>query len=525
MMRLHRLVGSLLFGTIVGCSHRASSPEMDCSLSNVRCVSGAPGSTQEYATIQSCADAAQPGETCLVLDGTYDERVTPPRSGSEGSPITFRGAGKAVLRGFDVRQRSDIDIIGLEMTDAGMSADSIATILLESSSRIRIVENSIHDTSNTYCVRMRAMEPAGASDHVTVRNNVISRCGSLSQTSPGIGIGVFGDENLVEGNDLSHLGDDFTRVTGGDFIVIRNNTFHDNSLDDWSGSGAHIDGMQNYCSANGLATRHLLVEGNRMVDTPSPDTHFVIYQDYEPCGDSEFVVRYNVARNVGSYVQINDVATPNVRLYNNTFSTIGVAFSPMAWATLGFNNASLGGKLINNIFYDTVRNGGYVYDVDESSIPGFVANHNLAYGSACGASCAWAEPITSEPDVVLNQNPMFVSETDLALRAGSPAVDRGGHLTRVAGSDSGAGSSLLVEDAGFFQDGWAGAEPDWIAVGDTANSVQISSIDYAANTILLANPISRSADDPVWLFRISDGSQVLYGSAPDIGALERSSGF
>lgn len=50
-----------------------------------------------FRTIQKCANVAQAGDTCTIRAGTYREVVTPARSGSAGSPITFRAyAGEAV---------------------------------------------------------------------------------------------------------------------------------------------------------------------------------------------------------------------------------------------------------------------------------------------------------------------------------------------------------------------------------------------------------------------------------------------
>lgn len=58
---------------------------------------------QAFRTIQHCADVAQPGDTCLVLDGTYRETVRPARSGAAGRPITFAAAPGAhpVIDGAD----------------------------------------------------------------------------------------------------------------------------------------------------------------------------------------------------------------------------------------------------------------------------------------------------------------------------------------------------------------------------------------------------------------------------------------
>jgi hypothetical protein len=50
-----------------------------------------PGtSASPFRTIQKCADVMVAGDTCLVRSGTYRETVTPARSGTSGSPITYR---------------------------------------------------------------------------------------------------------------------------------------------------------------------------------------------------------------------------------------------------------------------------------------------------------------------------------------------------------------------------------------------------------------------------------------------------
>ncbi|MEE1736855.1 right-handed parallel beta-helix repeat-containing protein [Streptomyces sp. BE147] len=61
-----------------------------------------------FQHIQRCADVMQPGDTCLIQSGTYDETVVPARSGTAGLPITYRAApgakvtlsGTAPVRGF-----------------------------------------------------------------------------------------------------------------------------------------------------------------------------------------------------------------------------------------------------------------------------------------------------------------------------------------------------------------------------------------------------------------------------------------
>ncbi len=79
----------------------------------------------------------------------------------------------------------------------------------------------------------------------------------------------------------------------------------------------------------------------------------------------------------------------------------------------------------------------------------------------------------------------------------------------------------------YFEDGTWGSDvargatffPDWIAVGSTANVVQISGIDYSKNTLMLAAPISGATRLPSGSSR-SDGEVVLSGAGPDFGASE-----
>ncbi|QMU71686.1 hypothetical protein GXP74_29020 [Streptacidiphilus sp. P02-A3a] len=57
-----------------------------------------PGtSAGPFQTIQHCANVAVAGDTCLIDSGTYRETVTPPSSGSAGSPITFASAPGATV--------------------------------------------------------------------------------------------------------------------------------------------------------------------------------------------------------------------------------------------------------------------------------------------------------------------------------------------------------------------------------------------------------------------------------------------
>ena len=487
-----------------------------------------PGTqTQPWRTIQKAADTMAAGDTAIVQAGAYDERVTITRSGSPGNLITFQASGNAKVKAFTLTDRSYITIQGFEVTHLGFNPEPspgsspTSSFFLTSSSNIQIIGNYIHDT-HSVCIRLSyAITPSTASNNTLIKNNTIAHCGAISP-SEASGVVVIGNSNLVEGNDISRIGEDFNLVLGGDFNVIRNNIWHDNFNADFPGSVAHIDGVQNYCSAGGLAFHYLLIENNTLYNAPDVHSHFVIFRDIGNCGNSDVIIRHTTVRNLGSYFLHTGLTPPdggrNIRIYNNDAIDILVSQNPKAFGAIGYNGGSTGGKLINNIFYNTVRDGGWVYSVDDTSQLGFDAHNNLAYNT--GYTGFWGLPIGSETGVILNQDPLFTGATDFHLQASSPAIDKGGYLTQVAASDAGSGTQLIVNDAGFFQDGWAGVNPDWIAVGSAGNVAQIQSIDYASNIITLATPLSRVSGDPIFLFKGSSGQQVLYGSAPDIGAYE-----
>ena len=102
-------------------------------------------------------------------------------------------------------------------------------------------------------------------------------------------------------------------------------------------------------------------------------------------------------------------------------------------------------------------------------------------------------------------NPLFANyPTDASLEVGSPAKAAGVALTAVAKADTASGTTLLVDDARYFQPGWAGVNADWIRIGDTTK-IQISSIDYTTEHDHTGSAIARSPGDPIYLYRNSDG--------------------
>jgi hypothetical protein len=466
-----------------------------------------------WLTIGKCASTLVAGDACMVkTGGVYDERVSESTSGAAGGPIAYQaetGSPRPVVRGFTI-SGDYVTIEGFEITNAGMSDDSTPSILHSGTDNVQIRNNYFHDTSG---IAIRSSPFASSkSTNCVISGNTITRIGP--PTSRSIGIQVWADHCLIEDNDISHV-EDHIRNHGW-YFVVRNNTWHDNY--DAEAPGAHFDGWQSFCSSTTESANFTLIEGNQIYDMPDSNSHFGLINGTDACGGTTtVVVRHNVVlKNLGSGFWYSDDNEQSMaiyhKVYNNTVRESLRATGNHVTVTL---SGTQYGSVLNNIFYDAIsENPPYnVYSITASSNAGC----NLAYMSS--GSKSWGT-IASEPGAVLNENPLFAGGDDLTLQTGSPAIDAGCPLTRVSAADTGSGTALVVDDARFFQDGWAGVPADWIAVGSSDNTAEIVSIDYDANTVTLATPLARSPAEPVWLYKNSTGSTVLRGSAPDIGAFE-----
>lgn len=464
-----------------------------------------------YTTIQACATAAVAGDSCTVFAGTYGETVTPANSGSAGNVVTYivNSGDTVVMHGWVLGSKSYLTIDGFEIT-AGQ-------ITIVAPDHIIIQNNYIHNTTSR-CINGPITTASGASTYITVKNNILDLCGDGTQQ----GIYVEGNHWLIDGNTFSRLEDGIALY--GDRHVIRNNHFGPLHVAD-VGPTVHPDALESSCAGDYPLTR-MLFENNVILDWGPDDSnaHTLLLRDTNSCGQSDQIIRFNATLNTGSYWISNDTNSLNERIYNNSVSNTQVALSPKDFVdSPAFTNGSTGGKVINNILTNMTRVGSadYCYYQDSSSLTGFIEHHNLCFNT--GWSGAWQTPLSGKAaSDIYNSDPTFVAPlTDLHLIAGSPAIGTGGQLTTVAGGDSGSGTSLVVVDAGFFQDGYGitNVQADWIRVG-ASSTAQISSINYATNTITLVSGITRSSGDNVFLYKNSNGTVVLNGSAPDMGAYQ-----
>ena len=501
-----------------------------------------------YTTIQSCASAMASGDTCTVYAGTYNENVTVP-AGATGNykTITVNGSDVVTVNGFTLNSHTKLigncptptpgnapaaGSCGFTITNPSSPKSGACVGWTSSITDFYIVNNVMTEcgSSGGYMV---GSSYTISSNHGYIQGNTLSyacvNSGSINhgECNP---IMPFGDHYLIEGNDLSHytLAIDF----GTNYSIYRNNTFHDQYETEASGN-YHTDVFFSEPGAGvSYTVEYNVFEGNLQYNAFGANAKTDLFQNDSgtTCPKCFNVIfRHNIISRIGSGAASN-YYWPNIMSYNSTVVD-ALSDGTASNGTADYAQMSTNGAYLNQLYYFSFASGTN-FNIYQCGL-GCNFGHSLYW---CAGSCTsvWgnlpAVPFLNDPGNK-NANPMFVNyispgnaSNDYHLQAGSPARNAGTNLTTVASGDSGSGTSLVVNDAAYFQDGYglsnaySTVSGDCIAVGTASNHVCVTAVNYATNTLTLASSISRSVGEDVYLYSKSDGVQVLTGSAPDLGA-------
>lgn len=527
-----------------------------------------PGSLEQpWATLRKATQEAIPGDTIIIRAGTYYEPLVPLRSGTEESPITYQAyenetplldGQESIIRLIEVRNLEYIVIDGLRVQHPRLN-----WALLEYSNHITLQNmqfmNPEYPTDTVrdfWGVRVRY------SSFNKILNSTFDRWGRYENgDQEGNHIGINGNEeqggyNLIEGNVFTH-GAQGCIIVNAPYNIIRNNIF-DN---DWQ-KGIYVAWFTNPGDeppGTEWPAIGNLIENNQFVRSNNSDTQHGGL-GYEGTSVNT-IIRRNVIRNsdhLGLLVTVfGDYALRDygTHIYNNTIVNNGLERFEYEGTGVAITNHGLETELHdevvkNNIIFGNLPGqGGAVHQLslnvtgsaNNPPFAGTVIAGNLIespHAEACevalqnngngdgncpiyvfevgDANAAWFNE--KYPDAFygnIEGDPLFTTYDaanntfDLTLQSDSPAIDAGVALTVT--KEAGSGTEIVVEDAGYFHDGYKGMiDADTIVIGN--ETVTIVTIDYAANRITVDREIEWDANTPVNLSFNGDG--------PDIGAFE-----
>lgn len=529
---------------------------------------------------------AAAGDTVYLRGGTYGTTLQPANSGTLANRIVFAAyTGETPVitvpgsgYGFILDNNSYVKITGITFKNNYVTGN-----IRNSSHHNELSYNVfIHDPGNTGGEGIKIYSTYSSpgtefSTHNWIHHNYFSRLVSSDPCGEGvdwitIGHAYSSSYNQTEGENYNTIEDNYfeyvahTQVDNyGTYTVIKNNISHN---EPWiTGCTSPPNGntpIYTNFAYNGMYGHrnfqltddynrdgtYVLVEGNRLGHASNnPGNNGPMNLD---AASGKNIIRYNYLYNgmqTGMYFKYGGSTTKgsggsgphDQHIYNNTIYHNGYGYD---WVTYAHDNYDGHGVsqycsgtcptnnvIKNNIVYD--NGNGDICNLWTAKASCSPSSNDIVVNNWTTAN---GDPKFVNPDVsdTLSQN-LFSSvhgyattpTPNLALQSSSPAIDGGTYLAQANGSGSNS-TTLVVNDASYFQDGTWGSDlargvtlfPDWIAIGTVKNTVQIRSINYATNTITLASPMTWSNGAPVWLYKKSDGAVVLAGAAPDYGANE-----
>ena len=371
--------------------------------------------TNAWRTIQHAVNAMPSGETAIVAQGTYNERVSIVRDGITVQADPNAASTPVVAQGFDLAARN-VTVNGFEISFQNNGTPNGFGVYVHDASNVVVENNYIHDL----CHDGIFMESTVS--NVQVLNNKIVH----AQMS---GIEIDGTGDLAQGNEIwgtyqhpAVLGGIFAGCTndgGGDadadairFFgtnhIIRSNYAHDIEFD--FGNTAlpnpdpHTDCFQTW-GASGESTSNILIDRNWCVwpsngSLGTQDEVSSIEALDGPVSNITFQnnIFQDMLRGVNA-TQDGGQVIGQLNFYNNTFDHL-------AQEAIVVDGGARTDNVENNIFYDIVGGDGFIsYSSGETFLD------NVFYTRAgAPSSGVWWGGGAKPPFLAVN--PMFVSSGD-----------------------------------------------------------------------------------------------------------------
>jgi len=434
-------LGLVLSGALLTSSGACSSKQPKSAATGATIVVAKSGGA--YSTIQAGLNAAQPGDTVDVQAGTYNERVTFPRSGTAGKYITLRGEPGAIIDG-----------TGLFDTLTG----TCGLVYIENRSYVKVIgltiQNAVKSSSKIF---QAGIWVRGAGSFIEIRNNTVSNIVNSTRTSGCHGIAVYGTNGttplsnvIVDGNEVTRCktGWSESMVLNGNVenFVVSHNKVHDND-----NIGIDFIGFEGECptpaldqARNGVCTdnvvynitsygnpaygtdrsadglyvdggKNIIIERNKVDNC---DIAIELASEHRGKSTEGITVRNNFASRsyqgnleMGGYAANKGNAVNCVLVNNTTYQGTG--------GEIVVQNNCNGITIKNNILVRTDSSVGYIVQWGKNNT-NMTVNNNLYFGGSTTSPGAWPDSaaLFADPQLVNTYLDMHVSLT-------SPAVDRG----------------------------------------------------------------------------------------------------
>ncbi|MBP1656105.1 MAG: hypothetical protein H6Q31_706 [Bacteroidetes bacterium] len=319
---------------------------------------------------------------------------------------------------------------------------------------------------------------------------------------------------IIRNNVMGNAAENAIDLKGAGHTIIENNLIYSSSGDDDGPIGGHDAGSGGGVTANpNNPTRNTIVRKNVIWD------HCTGLDMAE--GDHYF--NNTILNNRRTWQGPNQTGNNHVALRAFNYPNAKRAFlnNIVAGQSGGGMYEWLmdwGDKfhLDNNLYYEPGAQVRFLHRKDGAMI----ATVGLGSWKSELASYGGYRYVRGKDGSAIEADPAFVnapvyaagydSNWDFGLKSSSPGVDAGTAVTTATSGGSGS-TTLTVDDAYFFCDGFGITEGDLIRV-DSGAAVRILAIDHNRNLITLSEPRTWSSGSGV--------SLSYSGQAPDIGAYE-----
>jgi len=519
-----------------------------------------------WKTITKANSTLTAGDTVEVRGGTYsNQQIAPSNSGtSDSNRITYKAYQSEIpllthSTRRDVIVLSNRDYVTVDGFHANGGPGFYTDATIEAWGDFSNTSHCIFKNLDfRYCKGYSAWRFQSGSEYNQILDSsfdavgywdTYSFTGSHDDTGSMLFLGDGCDYNLIQGNTFTRGGHDLMRIES-DYNVIKNNIWS-NTFETYSGSAFSFksgdvdpgDKVGNRAFSLKNVSNRNLIEGNWISAIPETvdnekgsaikmlGTANILRQNFFYDNTTEGAVVSTVVGSDDATIGVN-----NRFYHNNIFNCYGPAWN------LSSNTAAVGepvdNHFKNNIIYKMRQGSGIEWDEEfrfDKNLNTFYGNefagakvqgNCVAYDSGAtdqvvqkGTSAISLTAAESSYSSTFSDNiqadPEWASSTpaDLAgfaLQEGSPCAGAAVNLTTADGS--GSGTSLTVDDASYFSDGFGIVPGDYIQIGLADTSVQISSINYNTNVITLATSTSWSD---------GDGINIPHtGTTADIGAVQ-----